>query len=188
MSNLIVLRNTINKIPMTPQFTAGEASRLAGFKKPWMLAHLEREGIFVREYTSDRRHGRARKYTFVDVMVLRAINRMLELGARPARIKKVIAELGMVEGIPSSRRAAIKMAQQSGTCLFVTAKEAFLLKSSQEVIDLAAHGQLAFGFMIDIEISLRPVIETISAYRKKQHHNWKRDQLILEELCLASGL
>src|SRR4051812_16733901 len=99
----MVLRNTTN---MNGNFTAGEASRLAGFEKPWMLGHLEREGIFVREHATDRRPGRAKKYTFADIVVLRAINRMLVLGARPARIKKVVASLGSLEGLNGSQRAA----------------------------------------------------------------------------------
>lgn len=85
-------------------FTAGEASRLAGFEKPWMLGHLEREEIFIREHATDRRHGRAKKYTFGDVVILRAINRMLVLGARPARIKQVIASLGELDGLNGSQR------------------------------------------------------------------------------------
>lgn len=91
---------------MKANYTAGEASRLAGFEKPWMLGHLEREGIFVREHFTDRRHGRAKKYTFADIVVLRAINRMLVLGARPARIKQVIAGIGKLDGLNGSQRSA----------------------------------------------------------------------------------
>lgn len=173
---------------MRATFTAGEASRLAGFKKPWMLAHLEREGIFVREHFEDRRNGRARKYTFSDIVILRSINRMLELGARPARIKKVIAALGRLNGLAGSQRDALRLVQTSGTCLFVTDRDAFLVRSPEELVDLSRSGQLAFTFMIDVERTLSPVVDTISAYKKRKSKNWKRDEALLNELCEAAGL
>jgi len=173
---------------MKANITAGEVSRLAGFRKPWMLGHLEREGIFVREHCEDRRHGRARKYTFADVVILRSINRMLELGARPARIKQVIAKMGSLSGLSGSQRGALSLVQKAGTCLFVTEKEAYLVTSKQEVLDLTTSGQLAFSFMIDIEQSLRPVIETIAAYKVRKSSNWKRDENIFNELCESVGL
>lgn len=173
---------------MKPDFTAGEASRLAGFKKPWMLGHLEREGIFVRDNSTDRRHGQARKYTFNDIVILRAINRMLDLGARPARIKKVISELGAISGLPGSYRAALKMVQKVGVCLFVTKDEAFLVTTNQEIVDLTKRGQLAFSFMIDIEKSLEPVVRTMQSYKKERVNNWKQDKSTLDRLCKVTGL
>ena len=80
------------------------------------------------------------------------------------------------------------MVQKAGTCLFVTEKEAYLVTSKQEVLDLTTSGQLAFSFMIDIEQSLRPVIETIAAYKVRKSSNWKRDENILNELCESVGL
>ncbi len=113
---------------------------------------------------------------------------MLELGARPARIKKVIAKLGELSGLSGSQRAALNVVQKIGTCLFVTEKEAFLVTSKQEILDLATSGQLAFSFMIDIEASLRPVVSTISAYQKRQSRNWKADEALLNQLCETAGL
>ena len=113
---------------------------------------------------------------------------MLQLGARPARIKQVISRMAELSGLPKSQREALRFVQQVGTCLFVTESEAFFVKSQKEIIDLATSGQLAFGFMIDIEMSLRPIITTISAYKKRKSSNWKHDEQILNELCVAAGL
>lgn len=173
---------------MKADFTAGEASRLAGFKKPWMLGHLERERIFVREYYTDRRHGRARKYTFSDIVILRAINRMLELGARPARIKSVISALGSLDGLSNSYREALRFVKCAGTTLFVTDQHAYFVKSAEEIVDLSANGQLAFSFMIDVEQSLRPVVRAIDQYRRVRISNWKSDKATLDRLCEAEGL
>src|SRR4051812_14988953 len=108
---------------MDGTFTAGETSRLAGFAKPWMLGYLEREGIFVREHSEDSRHGRARKYTYADVVVLRAINRLLEIGARPARIKSIISRLGQKEGLNGTREQVEMLSRTLGTRLFITDKD-----------------------------------------------------------------
>jgi DNA-binding transcriptional MerR regulator len=173
---------------MKTEFTAAEVSRLAGFKKPWMLAHLEREKTFIRESYEDRRHGRARKYTFADLLILRAINRMLELGARPARIRDVIHQISELEGFCSTRKAAKKLAQSLGARLFVTKNEAYLLRDDQEILDLRQAGQLSFGFMIDMHFVAREVASVAEIYSKQKSGNLKVDMPILEKLCEAAGL
>ena len=172
---------------MNANFTTGEASRLAGFEKPWMLGHLEREGIFVREHRTDRRHGRVKKYTFADIVILRAINRMLVLGARPARIKTVIATLGKLEGLNGSQRTIQALLNSIGTCLFVNEHEAFI-RRKEDIIDLLQDGQLAFGFMIDFHEAVRPVAKLATLYRKRRRDLWKVDKELLEDMCAAAGI
>ena len=173
---------------MNPTFTAGEVSRLAGFEKPWMLGHLEREGIFCREHCGDKRHGRPRKYTFADVVILRSINRLLQIGARPARIKTIISRLGQIEGLTGSRRQVEALSRRLGTRLFVTEKEALILDDEQKVVDLLASGQFAFGFMIEFAECVRPVTEVIRAYEKQRSQLWKQDRPLLEKLCSEAGI
>lgn len=173
---------------MKAAFTAGEASRLAGFAKPWMLGHLEREGIFRREHLTDRRHGRLRKYTFADVVILRSINRLLELGARPARIKEIVSKLGQIEGLNGSRRQVEALSRKLGTRLLVSAKEAFVIDDEQKVVDLLASGQFAFGFMVDFAQTVLPVADVIKAYEKKRMNLWKHDASLLEDLCFKAGI
>jgi len=173
---------------MKPVFTAGEASRLAGFAKPWMLGHLEREGIFRREHVTDRRHGRCRKYTFADVVILRSINRLLELGARPARIKEIVSRLGQLEGLNGSRKRVEALSRKLGTRLFVSAKEAFVIDDERKVVDLLASKQFAFGFMVDFAQTVGPVAEVIKTYEKKRTNLWKHDEATLEELCSRAGI
>jgi len=173
---------------MEATFTAGEASRLAGFTKPWMLGHLEREGTFVREYVGDRRHGRARKYTFADVVILRSINRLLELGARPARIKAIICRLGQKEGLCGTREKVETLSRSLGSRLFITDKDALVLDDDQQLLDLFSSGQLAFGFMVDFHECVRPVAEVIEVYEKRRQKLWKQNKAILDELCAQKGI
>jgi DNA-binding transcriptional MerR regulator len=173
---------------MGGEFTSAEVSRLAGFKKPYMLNHLEREEIFIREHREDRRHGRARKYTFSDVLVLRSINRMLELGARPARIRSVINELTKLKGFTDTRETAEFAARSLGTSLFVSSKEALLIDSEERVVELLQSGQMAFGFFLKVNDISREVIDIIEIYRKKKRNNIKVDMPILEDLCRDRGV
>jgi len=173
---------------MDGTFTAGEASRLAGFAKPWMLGHLEREGIFVREHSEDTRHGRARKYTFADVVILRSINRLLEIGARPARIKTIICKLGQIAGLSGTRDQVEALSRALGTRLFITEKEALILDTDQKLLDLLSSGQLAFGFMVEFSGCVGPVVGVIEAYEKRRTKLWKQDKTLLEELCSQAGI
>jgi hypothetical protein len=60
-------------------FSAREASKLAGFDTAMMLNYLERSGTFERELSGPKHHGKKRQYTYRDLVVLRAINRLLSL-------------------------------------------------------------------------------------------------------------
>lgn len=180
-----VLRNTKK---MTSLFKAGEVSRLAGFAKPWMLNHLEREGIFLRQNGGRGGHGTARGYSFVDLLVLRSINRMLNLGLRPARIKDVINQIKEIDGFLSSRDVVEDLVKSVGVRLFITGNKAYLLSSDKTVIDLTSKGQLSFGFMIDLKSTLGSVVDLARAYEKVRKNNWKADQLILDGLCEAAGI
>ena len=173
---------------MEPIYKAAEISRLAGFAKPWMLGHLEREGIFVRTYSEQRRHGNVRKYTFMDLLILRAINRMLSLGMRPARIKSVVAKLADAKGFLDNREAMELLVQTLGVRLFVTQNDAHLVTSDDDILSLTKDGQLAFAFMVDLKESIGEVINIARAYEAKRIGNLKIDVPILDRMCTASGI
>lgn len=140
------------------EFSASEVSRLAGFEKPWMLNHLEREAIFVPDRLRARLHGKHRRYSFRDIVVLRAINRLLKLGARPKRIKDSIETFQKVCPPASGDDALLAFAKES--CFFVvTEKEVLFCKDPDALLDLAKKGQLAFSFMVDSNREIGPAIE-----------------------------
>jgi DNA-binding transcriptional MerR regulator len=144
--------------------SAREVSRLAGFKKPWMLNHLEREEIFVPEIGRARHHGRHRNYTFRDLVILRAINRMLELGARPKRVKVAIETFRRacpdVIGDVSMEGIQLKFANESGH--FVITQNEVLYCRGEDIISLLQRGQLAFSFMVDAAASTLPCLRAAS--------------------------
>ena len=152
------------------------------------LAHLERERIFVREHADDRRHGKVRKYTFTDVVILRAINRLLELGARPARIKSVLAQLAGLPEFAGNQRTVLARLSKAEASIVIADARVYFVRSDHEIVDLLRGGQLAFGFMVHVQNEIRPVCEVINAYTKLRMMHWKRDQAELERLCIAAGI
>lgn len=141
-------------------FSALEVSRLAGFEKPWMLNHLEREEIFVPETPRVKHHGIRRVYTLRDLIVLRAINRLLKMGTRPKRISEAISQFSSV--CPSIKDGdlsdiLVNFARQSGHFV-VTPDHVIYCRSRQELIELLDKGQLAFSFMIDNDLSTVPAL------------------------------
>lgn len=171
----MVLRNTKK---MTG-FSAKEVSRLAGFEKPWMLNHLEREGTFVPERKRDRHHGKHRSYTFRDIVVLRAINRLLKLGARPKRIRDSIETFERIFPAVDGEDALLAFARLS--CFFVvTDKHVLFCRDSDELLDLARNGQLAFSFMLDGHQEITPAIEAGLFYLEQVQKGEIRGEILLE--------
>ena len=160
-------------------FSASEASRLAGFEKPWTLNHLERERTFVAERTRDRGHGKHRSYSFRDVVILRAINRLLKLGARPKRIRDSIETFERVFPPAEDEDALLVFARQS--CFFVvTETQVLFCRDSYELLDLARKGQLAFSFMLDSGQEIGPAVEAGLFYLEEIRQGEPRGQKLLE--------
>jgi DNA-binding transcriptional MerR regulator len=129
-----------------------------------MLNHLEREDIFIPEVSRGKHHGKHRNYTFRDLVVLRAINRMLELGVRPKRIKTAIETFAKacpeVIGDVTMEGAQLKFAQQSGH--FVVTPSEVLYCTGEEIVGLLTGGQLAFSFMVDATATTLPCLRAAS--------------------------
>lgn len=171
-------------------FTAREVSRLAGFTKPWMLNHLEREEIFVPEISRAVHHGKHRNYTFRDLVVLRAINRLLELGARPKRVKQAIQSFSAicpdVLGDVNMQGMQLKFAQNSGHFI-LTPEGVLFAKDHEEIVDLLKNGQLAFSFMVDGSSAIMPSMKAACELRdlgKSSGDRWR----LLEQIAVRHAI
>jgi len=124
----------------------------------------------------------------MDLLILRAINRMLLLGMRPARIKSVVAKLAEAKGFVDNREAMELLVQTLGVRLFITQDDAHLVTSDDEILSLTTGGQLAFAFMVDLRDSIGDVINIARAYEEKRRGNLKIDVPILDSMCVAAGI
>ena len=102
-------------------FYISEAARLAGFNGPLMINHLERTEVFSRQLNTEKHHGKRRRYTFRDIVVLRAINRLLKLGARPKRIVEAIRYFEKMAEIPSDIDSLLAFSNKSS--LFIVSEK-----------------------------------------------------------------
>ena len=168
-------------------FTAKEISRLAGFEKPWMLNHLEREGTFVPENCGPKHNGKHRKYTFRDLVVLRAINRLLELGSRPRRIKNSIETFAELSEISNDADKLSAFANASGHFVVTSSKVSYCADNGQ-LLDLATNGQLTFSFMVNTKNEIAPVINAGLFLLDEVRNGVVRDDKFLGAVAKKFGL
>lgn len=168
-------------------YTAAEVSRLAGFETQMMLNYLERVGIFEPEIARQPHHGKKRQYTFRDLIVLRAINRLLVMGARPKRISEAIKTFQKIEQLPNDIDSLMEFSRKSS--MFIVNKDSVLYCDTPEaIVDLTKGGQLELAFVLDIPMTLSGVAKTAKDYndRRPSGHTPKRS--ILERLSKQHGI
>lgn len=147
---------------MLVDFTASEVARLAGFKTVLMLNYLERSGTFEREGGATPHHGKWRRYSFRDLVILCAINRLLLLGARPKRIQEAMRTFCAIKNLPDDAASLAEFARKSS--LFVVTPSEVLFCDCDALVELSRAGQLAFSFMLDNRVVLGPVATAVAEY------------------------
>lgn len=135
-------------------FTAREAMVLAGYRTTHMLDYLARSEIVIPSKARAPGRGRRRLYTFADLLLLRAFNRLLSRGVPVKKLKEGLATLRRkfpdlhTEGIPA------KFLITDGTNILFE-------ESPAKILDLNSDGQLVFGFIIDMQAVKQEVDEKI---------------------------
>lgn len=179
----MVLSNTQNM----DCFKASEAARLAGFSSPLMLNYLERSEVFERENVRQKHHGKARAYTYRDIVILRAINRLLELGARPKRIQQALKKFNEIQGLPIDSNSLMKFAKAS-SFFVVTQEDVIYCRSEKELISLSKSGQLAFSFMVSGGSSFHEMAKTAIKYSTLLAQGRPRNMATLNRCATECGL
>jgi DNA-binding transcriptional MerR regulator len=131
--------------------SAKDAARICGFRSTAMLDYLQRTGVFVPvERKNGKRRGRGRRYTFRDMLVLRAISALLENGASVSSLGDALREF------QSRRWTADETSLQGegGSVLrYVVAsgKSIIFATSRDTLFDLTKRGQMLFSFILDLD-------------------------------------
>ena len=129
--------------------TAAKAAQLAGLSSVAMIDYLERTGVFVPVKKRAKARGRKRKYSFRDVLVLKAIALLLRNGASVANLK------GALEGLQRIPwRAEETVLEDKGgplRHLVVSGGRIYFARTKEELVDLTSGNQLSFLFLIDLE-------------------------------------
>lgn len=171
---------------MLTTFYAREVARLAGFETVIMLNYLERSGTFVREHADQPHHGKKRLYTYRDLVVLRAINRLLVMGARPKRIQEAIETFVRIAELPEDADSLAEFARRSA--LFVVTRDSVIYCEPEGLVELGRSGQLAFSFLIDSAKSLEGVAAAVVRYTAAVKQYDRRDKSVLERVLKEVGV
>jgi DNA-binding transcriptional MerR regulator len=144
--NFIVLSMTIN---LNDKFSAKKAASLCGFGSVAMLDYLQRTGIFVPNAARKKQRGKSRSYSFRDLLVLKAIKRLLDSGASVANLKTSLEEFQKRKWTAD----VVSLEDKDGIIryLIVSADSIFLKKDANTLIDLSHKGQLTFSFIVDLD-------------------------------------
>lgn len=140
-------------MPKDKGFTCRQAARLAGFDNHMMVDYLCRQKLVVPSLRSAPGRGRARLYTFWDVVLLRAINRILSAGIPVARLKKGLSDLQKELKSLTPEEAIIRR------FVVTDGHEIMMVEKAGEIVEVTNNGQLAFAFVLDAETARQEVFD-----------------------------
>ena len=128
---------------MTNGFKTSQVARIVGFRTPMMVDYLARTDVIRPSILATPGRGRSRIYSFGDLVLLRAIKRLLEGGVQVAKIKQAMVTLGkqFSDLGPESRIEKY---------LITDGKDVFLHNDPSHLVELNKDGQFAFAFLVDI--------------------------------------
>jgi DNA-binding transcriptional MerR regulator len=133
-------------------FTAGQAARLAGLSIA-MVNYLCRNDVVVPTGGVVRGHGRARQYTFGDVVALKLVAKLSATGVSPLRLK---------DGLKGLRKHHPEITLTSLPCSHIVTNGAELyLRQEDGPIERAFDGQFAFAFVVELAILQREVASLV---------------------------
>jgi len=119
-------------------FTATEAAQLAGLSRT-MVDYLCRTKLSVPTSPQKRGRGRQRAYNFGDVVLLRAIARMLHAGITVSNLKRGLQAL-------RKRHGEITPGSLPATHLVTDGRQIYF-QHGHEVLEGLNNGQYAFAFV-----------------------------------------
>jgi DNA-binding transcriptional MerR regulator len=130
-------------------FSAKDAAAFSGLTAA-MVNYLCRHGM-VRP-TNGRRRGRGvqRKFSFGDIVVLKAMAKLLDAGVSVSRLKRALVSL---------RQSHSKITPEGapGSYLVTDGKDV-LLRHKSGVLELLSSGQFSFAFVVELEAVRRDAV------------------------------
>lgn len=137
-------------------FTTQDVKKYAGFESKQMVDYLYRTGIVQPSARRKPGRGRARLYTLGDVVLLRAINRLLQSGLPVSKLKKAIEVV---------RRKYRHMRPETVVerYMFTDGNTVFLHDDAAKIADLNQDGQMVFAFIVDYAQAKEDVVRAAVA-------------------------
>ncbi len=133
-------------------FAIHEVIVLTGFTKH-MLDYLAREDIFAPTGQTQGRRGLRRRYTYEDVVLLRALNKICVGKGKIRHLKEALLQFRQEFG-------PLKPGQKLDKRLFVEGNELYAFTSAEGGRQIRT-GQMAFSFVIDLTLVSKEVAKLI---------------------------
>lgn len=131
-------------------FSAKDAAAFSGLSLA-MVNYLCRHGIVAPTLGGKRGRGIRRRYSFGDIVMIKAIAKLLQGGVSVYRLKRALARLGALNnGITAARLPAAYL---------VTNGEDVFFRHRAGVFELLSKGQFAFAFVVEMDLVRRDAIE-----------------------------
>jgi DNA-binding transcriptional MerR regulator len=134
-------------------YSAASAAQLSGLSLV-MVNHLCRHKMVMSTGSTKRGRGRARQYTYTDVLLLRVIQKLLTQGISVLRLKKCLTALQRNEGHVGLL-----------TKKFVATNGVHIYFGNGEILEQLGSGQMAFAFVIELK-ALRDEVARLMQTRK----------------------
>ena len=125
--------------------------KLTGLRRP-MLNYLCRTGIAVPTRPGRRGRGRRRLYSFGDVVLLKALARLLRAGVSVKRMKEAFGEI-------NRRLRDIGPTPAFVGYLVTDGDRIYLRDRTNRLEDLSENGQQCFSFVIEVGLLQKELVE-----------------------------
>jgi DNA-binding transcriptional MerR regulator len=139
---------------LVEKFVIADAAALSGLTAT-MLDYLCREKILVPSYPGRRGRGCARHYSFGDVVILRALARLLKSGVSVQRLKKALHAIRKYHKDILRNSLPAPYLVTDGSRIFLREREALL--------DLDGSEQMSFLFVLELNQVRDEVIRAYAA-------------------------
>ena len=141
-------------------YTTGQASRIAGFRSPMMVEYLRRCGVVRPSIRDNCGRGVRVLYGFGDLILLRAVQRLLESGVQVSKIKEALNTQRKQFRDLGPREEILKY-------LITDGKSILLRNNAQSIIELNKKGQFAFAFIVDLHEAKSHILKEIPKHERK---------------------
>lgn len=131
-------------------YLIADAAKLSGLTTA-MVNYLCREKILVPNGPGKRGRGCPRKYSFGDVVMLRLLAGLLNVGVSVLRVKKALRAVRKFH-------KDIRPGSLPADYLVTDGKRVFLWDGTQSLLDLDGSGQMSFLFVLDLKSAQQEVI------------------------------
>jgi hypothetical protein len=145
--------------PVAQHFSASQAASFSGLSLA-MLNYLCRHQVVIPSNANSSRRGVQRLFSFGDLVVLRAIAKLLSAGVSVSRLNRGLARL-------RKSHPEITKTGMPASYLVTDGKDVYLRHKSG-VVELLSNGQLGFAFVVEMETLRKEAVEFAEALDEHQ--------------------